>query len=359
MAERTNKSPSDHLHDRVTCTYEVPPSSELQSIDPVDVQQTQISTELTVHLTLSQTESGLATYETGSDCKKESEHNDMDETNRKARSESKGCSKIQERERKKVMMVGSKQGIEQPPTLCAEKEEKKDSIYAVVHKERKSKVNSEANALKTSLGRPQEGASGLPVNKASHVDYTGRSSDQTDLGLDNIAKSAESETLQAAGKNEYLYAAVDMTTKKKKPPQTIVSGSTSPLGTKAVTIQGKTSTEQDIPDVSESSTNVFTPTTAKSTDEVLMERNSSFSPTVAAASLGAVLFVVLIILIVVILLWRKKLQGEGSTHEPKIPVTTGFKESTTRATKPSTQPSAATTSNSALQNRSTSNQPTK
>ena len=49
------RSPSDHLHDRVTCTYEVPLSSELQSIDPVLIQQMQSSAELTVHLTLSQT----------------------------------------------------------------------------------------------------------------------------------------------------------------------------------------------------------------------------------------------------------------------------------------------------------------
>ena len=213
------RSPSDHLHDRVTCTYEVPPSSELQSIDPVHVQQTQNSTELTVHLTLSQTESGLATYETGSDCKKESEYDDMNETNGKSWSGSKGCSEIQEQEREKAMTIGGKKGIEQPPTFCSEKEEKKDNVYAVVHKERKNKVNSEASALKTSPGRPQEGASGSPVNKATGVDCTGHSSHETDLGLDNIAKAAESETPQTGGSNEYLYAAVDMTTKKKKPPQ--------------------------------------------------------------------------------------------------------------------------------------------
>ncbi|PFX13722.1 hypothetical protein AWC38_SpisGene22169 [Stylophora pistillata] len=215
------RSPSDHLHDRVTCTYEVPPSSEMQSIDPVHIQETQSSTELTVHLTLSQTESRLATHETRSDCKEESEYNDMDETNGNLRSGSEGCSEIQEREREreKATMISGKKEIDQPPTLCGEKEENKDNVYAVVHKERKDKVNSEASALKTFPGRPQEGASGFPVYKASGVDCTGRSSHQTDLGFDNITKTAESETPQAGGNNEYLYAAVDMTTKKKKPPQ--------------------------------------------------------------------------------------------------------------------------------------------
>ncbi|PFX13536.1 hypothetical protein AWC38_SpisGene22370 [Stylophora pistillata] len=213
------RSPSDHLHDRVTCTYEVPPSSEMPSTDPVHVQQTQNSTELTVHLTLSQTESGLATHEIVNDCRKESAYDDMDETDGKSRSGRDGYLEIQEQERKQAMMVGRKKGIEQPPTLCDEKEENKDNVYAVVNKERKGKVSSEAGALKTSPGLPQEETSGLPVNQASVVDRIGRSVHQTESGIDNDAKAAASETPQASGNNEYLYAAVDMTKKKKKPPQ--------------------------------------------------------------------------------------------------------------------------------------------
>ncbi|PFX13538.1 uncharacterized protein LOC111345921 [Stylophora pistillata] len=117
------------------------------------------------------------------------------------------------------MRIRGKKGIEQPRTLCDEKEENKDNVYAVVHKERKGKNSSEASALKTSSGRPQEGASGLPVSQVSGVRCIGRSSHQPDSGLDNIAKAVESETPQAGGNNEYLYASVDMTTKRKKPPQ--------------------------------------------------------------------------------------------------------------------------------------------
>ena len=106
------RSPSDHLHDRVTCTYEVPQSSELQSIDPVLVQQMQSSAELTVHLTLSQTESGPATYETLSDCVKECEYDDVDETNRKSRSVSEGYSDIQERTPENTMLVSGDKGIQ-------------------------------------------------------------------------------------------------------------------------------------------------------------------------------------------------------------------------------------------------------
>ena len=48
-----------------------------------------------------------------------------------------------------------------------------------------------------------------------------RSSHQTDSGLDNNTEAAGSETPQAGGNTEYLYAAVDKTKKKKRPPQVI------------------------------------------------------------------------------------------------------------------------------------------
>ena len=58
--------------DWVICTYEKPSSSEQTSpVDRVLVQNTHSSAELTVHLTVLRTESGLATFETVSDCKKE------------------------------------------------------------------------------------------------------------------------------------------------------------------------------------------------------------------------------------------------------------------------------------------------
>nr|XP_058940228.1 uncharacterized protein LOC131768521 isoform X2 [Pocillopora verrucosa] len=92
-----------------------------------------------------------------------------------------------------------------------------------------------------------------------------------------------------------------------------IQRSTIPPGTKAVTTKVKTSTEQDITDVSGSLTIVSIPTTAKSTDtRTTADDKSSSSPTVmiVGASLGAVLFVVLIILITVILLRRKKRHGK-------------------------------------------------
>ena len=211
---------SDHLHDRVTCTYEVPPSSELQSIDPVLGQQIQSSAEVTVHLSLSHTESGPAIYDTASDCKKECEHDHIDEANRKSRSLSEGCSDIQEKAQENTVLVSGEKGIEQAPALCDKKEEEKDYVYAVVHKERKGGTNSGASTLKKSLDRPQEGTSGLTVNQGSCVDCIGRSSHPTCSGLDYNTEAAESETPQAGGNSEYLYAAVDKA-KKKKPPQVI------------------------------------------------------------------------------------------------------------------------------------------
>ncbi|XP_066017256.1 uncharacterized protein [Pocillopora verrucosa] len=94
-----------------------------------------------------------------------------------------------------------------------------------------------------------------------------------------------------------------------------------PPGTKAFTTKVRTSTEQDITDVSGSLTAVSILTTAKSTDRVkstdtptTADDKSSSSPTVmiVGASLGAVLFVAFIILIIVILLRRKKRQGKDT-----------------------------------------------
>ncbi|CAH3126231.1 unnamed protein product, partial [Pocillopora meandrina] len=99
-----------------------------------------------------------------------------------------------------------------------------------------------------------------------------------------------------------------------------VPQSTSPPGTKAFTTKVRTSTEQDITDVSGSLTIVSILTTAKSTDRAkstdtptTADDKSSSSPIVmiVGASLAAVLFVALIIFIIVISLRRRKRQGKG------------------------------------------------
>ena len=212
------RSPSDHLHNRVTCTYGVPPSSELESIDPVLGQQIQSSAEVTVHLTLSQTESGPITHDPASACKKECEHDHLDETNRRSWSMSEECSDIQEKARENTVLVSGEKGIKQPLALCDKKVEGKDYVYAVVHKERKGGASSGASTLKKSSDRPHERTSGLPVNRGSCVDCNDRTSHPTDSGLENKTEAAESRTPEVGGNSEYLYAAVEKT-KKKKPPQ--------------------------------------------------------------------------------------------------------------------------------------------
>ena len=119
------------------------------------------------------------------------------------------------------MLVSGEKGIQKPPALCDNKEENKDHVYAVVHKERKGRASSKASTLKTPSDRPQEGTRGSPVNRGSYVDCVDRSSHPTDSGLGNNAKAAESKTPHAGGNIEYLYAAVDKTKRKKKPPQVI------------------------------------------------------------------------------------------------------------------------------------------
>ena len=215
------RSPSDHLHDRVTCTHEVPPSSELQSIDPVHVKEIRSSAALTAHLALSPTESGLATYQSVSDCKNECEYDDIADTYRNSRPASEGYSDIHESAQENTVVVSGEKGKQQPTALCDKKEENKDHLYAVVHKERKGRASSEASALKNSSYHPQEGTSGLPVNRGSCVDCTDFSSHPTESGLDNNTNAAESETPQAGGSIEYLYAAIDKIKKEKKQPQVI------------------------------------------------------------------------------------------------------------------------------------------
>ena len=104
--------------------------------------------------------------------------------------------------------------------MCDKKEEEKDYVYAVVHKQRKRGAISGASTLKKLSDRPQERTSGLPVNRGSCVDCIGRSLHPTNSGLDNNTEAAESETPQAGGNSEYLYAAFDKT-KKEKPPQVV------------------------------------------------------------------------------------------------------------------------------------------
>ena len=101
--------------------------------------------------------------------------------------------------------------------MCDKKEEEKDYVYAVVHKERKGGASSGASTLKNLSDRPQEGTSGLPSNRGSCIDCNGLPSHPTDSGLDNSTEAAESKTLEVGGNSEYLYAAVEKTT--KKPPQ--------------------------------------------------------------------------------------------------------------------------------------------
>ena len=110
---------------------------DLKKMDPVFGQQIQSSAEVTVHLTLSQTESGPITHDPASACKKECEHDHLDETNRRSWSMSEECSDIQEKARENTVLVSGEKGIQQPLALCDKKVEGKDYVYAVVHKERK------------------------------------------------------------------------------------------------------------------------------------------------------------------------------------------------------------------------------
>ena len=70
--------------------------------------------------------------------------------------EGEGHSDIQERAGENTVLVSGDRGIQQPSALCDEKEENKDHVYAVVHKERKGRASSEVSAREKTSGRPYE-----------------------------------------------------------------------------------------------------------------------------------------------------------------------------------------------------------
>ena len=76
-----------------------------------------------------------------SDCSKECEYDDIDESYRKKRPAGGECSDIKERARENTELVSGEKGIQHSP-LCDKKEEERHHVYAVVHKERKERGNS-------------------------------------------------------------------------------------------------------------------------------------------------------------------------------------------------------------------------
>ena len=100
-------------------------------------------------------------------------------------------------------MVSDKRGIEQPSSSCDEKEGKKDYVY----KKGKGRASSKAGALKNLPNHPRKGTSWLPGDRTSFI------------GLEVNTRTAMNETPKTGKNTDYLYAVVDKTKKKRKPPQ--------------------------------------------------------------------------------------------------------------------------------------------
>ena len=218
---------------RVLCTYEIPSTSDEQSID--HVHQTQSCAEHTVHI--SRMDAGPTTYETVSDHKKECEYATIDKSNRKSRSNGEGYSAHQDRKGTETESDGGRGALDQSPTSVDDgdndKEKEKEHVYAVVHKDKKGRASGASSENRAQCSQ-QEGTSGLPVDRSSPVgpgsllssgnrfssmEPVNRSSLATETGLDINAAAAEEKTPGAGENTEYLYAVVDKANKKKKPPQ--------------------------------------------------------------------------------------------------------------------------------------------
>ena len=93
-------------------------------------------------------------HEAASDCKRECEHDHIDETNRKSRSLTEGCSEFQEKK------VGNEKGIQQPPSLCDIKKKKRIMYTMLVIKKEKAELVLEQALSKnhrTALRKEQVG----------------------------------------------------------------------------------------------------------------------------------------------------------------------------------------------------------
>ncbi len=196
---------------------------------------------------------GLDTYETVDDCKKEQTYAAVKNTNRKSRPErgesftrkeeaenqtrpeDEHCFPLEDSSERDATKKLETTGV--PDVKDEKQEENKDHVYAVVHRDGRGKVSGasfHAKAARTSL---KDDTSLEPANRSSSVEPVSRlssvqsvdrssfvnpadcSSSATETGLNTNEAAPNEDALARDEKKDYLYAVVDKTNKKKRPPQ--------------------------------------------------------------------------------------------------------------------------------------------
>ena len=107
----------------------------------------------------------------------------------------------------------------------AEKQENKDHVYAVVHKDNQGRNSAASVHAKTPFWKRLEPASPAcsavkPVNRSSAADPA----DHSDARPTSVELNHSQKALVVGEKKDYLYAVVDKANRKKRPPQVNITG---------------------------------------------------------------------------------------------------------------------------------------
>ena len=225
---------SREVQSRVRCTYKKPLSPGQQSVEHGRHLESSAA-EVTVHVTLSRTKAGLDTYETigdqqGPTYANVKEINKKYQTNREeyltredgtaeqTQSEDEHCFPLESSQLDATNKLEAHGGAD---VKTAEKQENKDHVYAIVHKDNKGRDSTATVHAKTPCSKRLEPASTgcsavKPENRSSTADPADHSYARP-CSVELVNNSQEA--LEEDEKKDYLYAVVDKANKKKRPPQ--------------------------------------------------------------------------------------------------------------------------------------------
>ena len=188
-----------------------------------------------MHVTLSRTKAGLDTYETvgvqegptyanvkqtKSQTHRQESLTHEDGTAKQTQSEDGYCTPLESSPLDATNKLQA-HGVEN-----AEKQENKDHVYAVVHKDAKGRNSAASVHARTPCSKRLEPAirpysDVEPVNRSSSADPANHS----DARPSSVEPANHSQsTLVVDEKKGYLYAVVDKANKKKRPPQVNIKG---------------------------------------------------------------------------------------------------------------------------------------
>ena len=230
---------SCEVQSRVRCTYKKPLSPGQQSVEHGRHLESSAA-EVTVHVTLSRTKAGLDTYETIGDqqgptyanikqinmkylTNREQSSTHEDGTAKQTQSEDEHCLPLESSPLDATNKLEA-HGVADVKT--AEKQENKDHVYAIVHKDSKGRDSAASVHAKTPCSKRLEPVSPAcsavkPVNRSSTADPADHSyARPCSVELVNNPQ----EALEEDEKQDYLYAVVDKANKKKRPPQVNITG---------------------------------------------------------------------------------------------------------------------------------------